>query len=68
MMRAGFSALAGAFLATATGRKVQGGYLDPGTVMTTLELVPCLAGAITLGRRLAGGRAGDSRFQIRDFK
>jgi hypothetical protein len=47
---------------------VQGGYLDPGTVMTTLGLVPCLAGAITLGRRLAGGRAGDSRFQIRDFK
>ena len=57
------SALAGEFLATATGRMVQGGYLDPGTVMTTLSWSP----AWPARSRWAGGWPEVER-EIRDFK
>lgn len=51
-MLAGFSALAGVFLSATTGRILTGGYVDPGTILTTLGLIPCLLGAILLGRWL----------------
>ena len=50
-MLAGFAALAGVFLSATTGRLLLGGY-DTGTALTTLGLVPCLAGALGLARWL----------------
>jgi hypothetical protein len=53
LMLAGFSAMAGVFLSATTGRILPGSAFDPGTVLTTLGLIPCLIGAIGLGRRLS---------------
>lgn len=53
VMLGGFAALGGIFLSATTGRLLLGGYRDPGTVLTTLGIVPCLAAAVALGRRLA---------------
>jgi len=57
-MLAGFSAMAGVFLAATTGRLLVGGRFDLGTALTTAGLVPCAACAVGLGRwlnqRLAG--------------
>lgn len=53
LMLAGFSAMAAVFLSATTGRMLLGRAFDPGTVLTTLGLIPCLVGAIILGRRLA---------------
>ena len=52
VLLAGFAAMAGVFLAAATGRLISGRQLDPGTWMTTVGLVPCLACALGLGRWL----------------
>jgi hypothetical protein len=46
-MLAGFAALGGVFLAATTGRLLLGGY-STGTALTSLGLVPCLAGALGL--------------------
>ncbi|SIN76727.1 hypothetical protein SAMN05444166_0729 [Singulisphaera sp. GP187] len=52
LMMAGFSAMAAVFLSATTGRLLLGNAFDPGTVLTTVGLVPCLVGAIVLGQRL----------------
>lgn len=54
LMLAGFSAMTAVFLSATTGRWLVGAKFDPGTVLTTLGLLPCLAGAIVLGRKLSG--------------
>jgi cytochrome bd-type quinol oxidase subunit 1 len=52
LMMAGFAAMAAVFLSATTGRLLVGGEFDPGTVLTAVGLLPCLLGAIGLGRRL----------------
>lgn len=54
LMMAGFSAMAAIFLSATTGRLLLGNAFDPGTVLTTFGLIPCLIGAIVLGRGLSG--------------
>jgi hypothetical protein len=50
-MLAGFAALAGVFLVATTGGLLVDGF-DPGQALTTLGLVPCLAGLVVLSRWL----------------
>ena len=50
-MLAGFAAPAGVFLAATTGGLLVDGF-DPGRALTTLGLVPCLAGRVVLSRWL----------------
>ena len=54
---AGFAALGGVFLAASTGRALLGGF-DVGTGLAGLGIVPCLVGAIGLGRWLMQSEAG----------
>jgi hypothetical protein len=52
-MLAAFSALAAVFFSATSGRLLMGGYADPGTILTTLGVAPCVVGAVVLGCRLA---------------
>lgn len=54
LMLACFSALGAVFLSATTSRLLLGAAFDPGTVLATLGLIPCLIGAIVLGRRFSG--------------
>ncbi len=60
-MLAGFGAFGGIFLAATTGKLVVGG-AHPGTIAAAIGVVPCVVGAVGLGRWLAreGGRSSDS--------
>lgn len=55
-MLAGFAAMAGVLLAASTGRLLAGGF-DAGTRLAAIGVVPCLTGAIALGRHLHAPRA-----------